>query len=328
MRKTSARAIAMAFASFVLAGSAAVALPGVAAADEGLLGGGLVDAPLVSGQQEETTATEPAAEPVRSAVKRAVNLVAAPATVEPREVRPAVEPTVAGSCDATLTSADGDPITVDAGAAAGEPGVLDIGLSSASKGTGGADDPTVVNVPVEDALELVGAKDAPVVSEAAADGCDTVALTLNSTSATTQSILPGRATQQPGTQPGTDPSEPGDNGDNTDDQDPGETGSGSVDGFTGGAAAPGIQPIGYAFPMASPLPDLQLPPITQLGPPAKGPDLGLDPKTNRDADRNEGLAEAMPVSQGNSTRLPYTLAVVTLAVVAATMVRRWMTRSS
>lgn len=297
MRKKPARVIATGLAGFVLAVMAAVAVPGVANAEDSLINTPLIDLRL------DGTATD----------------------AERADAKAETLPTVTGDCDATLAGADGAPITVDAGAPLGQAGDLDLGLSSASQGTGGAGDTPALTIPVSDALESVGADDVPVVSDTAAQGCDVVRVALNSTGRATQAaLLTGGSA---GEHPGTDPEEPS--------EDPAEPPAGespgdspqSSDGFTQEPSVPGFSTIGNALPVTPALPDLQLGGIPSMGELPSAPKLGHDARAARDAQRNSGLAVSLPASKSSSNRLPYTLAVVALAVVAAAFIRRWVIRS-
>lgn len=297
MRKKPARVIATGLAGFVLAVMAAVAVPGVANAEDSLINTPLIDLRL------DGTATD----------------------AERADAKAETLPTVTGDCDATLAGADGAPITVDAGAPLGQAGDLDLGLSSASQGTGGAGDTPALTIPVSDALESVGADDVPVVSDTAAQGCDVVRVALNSTGRATQAaLLTGGSA---GEHPGTDPEEPS--------EDPAEPPAGespgdspqSSDGFTQEPSVPGFSTIGNALPVTPALPDLQLGGIPSMRELPSAPKLGHDARAARDAQRNSGLAVSLPASKSSSNRLPYTLAVVALAVVAAAFIRRWVIRS-
>lgn len=301
MRKKPARVIATGLAGFVLAVMAAVAVPGVANAEDSLINTPLIDLRLDGPAEAASTDAERA------------------------DAKAETLPTVTGDCDATLAGADGAPITVDAGAPLGQVGDLDLGLSSASQGTGGAGDAPALTIPVSDALESVGADDVPVVSDAAAQGCDVVRVALNSTGRATQAaLLTGGSA---GEHPGTDPEEPS--------EDPAEPPAGespgdspqSSDGFTQEPSVPGFSTIGNALPVTPALPDLQLGGIPSMGELPSAPKLGHDARAARDAQRNSGLAVSLPASKSSSNRLPYTLAVVTLAVVAAAFIRRWVIRS-
>lgn len=311
MWKSSVRVVATAIASFAIAGSAAVALPGVASADEALIDTSIVadtTASLLGAATTDTTT--------------ATTDTADKSTTQRRPARVAPKPAVLGDCDATLAGADGEAITVDAGAVLDQAGTLDVGLGSTAQSG------SLITLPVEDAVELLGADDAGALTEVAADGCETVKLALNSTAISTQSLLPGG--DEPN-QPGENTPEPGNPGDDPADN-PGEEADGdageSVQGYTQEPAGPRFSPVGYSMPMAGALPEVRLPPIEAMGTLPFGPSLGMDPRSPRGDQHNSGLAESLPLSTDRTTKVPYVLAVITLAVVAATLVRRWMIRSA
>lgn len=108
-------------------------------------------------------------------------------------------PVVVGSCATTLRDADGTPLTVDAGALLGGPGVLDIGL--------GKDSDALLSLPVQQTLDRLGVTEAELVVNTAGEICDTAKTTVNGLTASLRQALPAEQPTEP-TEP--TPEEPAD----------------------------------------------------------------------------------------------------------------------
>lgn len=239
-------------------------------------------------------------------------------------------PTAAGSCAATMATADTDDLTVDAGAPLGTPGVLDIGLGSSAQGTGGADDQTLVSLPVGDTVDALGVAEVSAVAEPLTEGCESVKATLNSVGEQAQKVLwvSKPAAVEPA--PSDDPSEPSENNtDNTDDSgtdgtDDPPVADGSVPGIS-----EGVTPVSYVTtpqPASAPLPAAPLATVDISALPPAPTDLDLHSRDQASGDGNVGRGDALPVSDQAESRIPFLLAVALIAVVAAVLIRRLMAR--
>ncbi|PXY31622.1 hypothetical protein [Prauserella muralis] len=259
----------------------------------------------------------------------------------------AAEPVVAGSCDATLKGEDGKPLTVDLGAAANSPGVLDVGLGSGS----GA----LVSLPVSDALDRLGVSRADLVVDPAGRICDTGQRTLNTVAAPVQQALPEEGVVPPppppegpdepepddpgdpgGDEPAPDPGAPGDetpgggSGTGPDENLPGGTGSGNPQGgspFGGSPFGGPLTPVS-AFSGLDPItipPAASIPPVAPPAAPDLGqPDAGAGPDVRTE---DSGTAQALPSAEAPD-RLPLLLAVVALVLVIAALARTWLRRKA
>ena len=236
-----------------------------------------------------------------------------------------VDPVIVGECDATLKGANGKPLTVDLGAAANAPGLLDLGLSSKSPGGNGKDKP-LLSLPVKEALDGLGISKTGLVVDTAGTICDTAQTTANTVGETTQTLL-GADETEPGTPPddgGPDPQPEPPTEDEPPAEGPVETTPGGGD-ATGGDASSGIDssflPLGQAL----------IGPAAMIGPvippgvtPPAAPNLGeqLPPQVLAE---NSGTAEALPGATPPQ-RVPLLIAVLAVVVVAALLARTWLRR--
>lgn len=242
------------------------------------------------------------------------------------------EAVISGDCDATVAAEDGEALTVDAGAVVGRGGVLDIGLGSTASGTGGEDDEPLVAVPVSDVVEVAdgavlepAAEETAVVSDAAVAGCETVTKTVNQVGETAQRTLSGQALSagplapkpkpkpepEPEPEPEPAPVEEEAVEENQDDAYPAEAAE----------VQPVLGPVAPQQPASLVLPPLDVPDLSSGKPQPGGPNLKEE---QRPAEKNSGRAHALPRSNEQATRVPFVVAVIALAAVAAVMVRRWV----
>lgn len=246
------------------------------------------------------------------------------------------EPVIAGDCDATVAAEDGEALTVDAGAVVGREGVVDIGLGSTSAGTGGEDGEKaepLVAVPVADVVEVadgavldtvektVSDTDEPV-SDTAVAGCETVTKTVNQVGETAQRAVSVQALSAGPLAPKPEPEpEPEPAPEPEPEPEPVEA---NEDAEAADQLAVEAQPVlgPVVAPQATPLvlPPLEVPDLSTKRQPS-GPDMteGREP-----AEKNSGRAHALPKSDERATRVPFVVAVIALAAVAAVMVRRWV----
>lgn len=237
-------------------------------------------------------------------------------------------PTVSGDCGATVADAEGDHLTVDAGAPLGRDGLLALGLGSAATDTGGSGR-TPVSLPVADTLELLGADKAPVVSGAVTGGCDTVQRTVNTVSDTIRGSLGVRTAAEIPVLPkpapsGEDPADPGSS--------PGiEAGDGAVSGSPDGSTdGKDVILVTVARPAAAPAASeepsfLQ---VQRLPATPAAPDLNPDRDGRRPGDGDAGRIDALPASDQGNSRVPFILAVGLLVVVGTVVARRLIPRPS
>lgn len=229
----------------------------------------------------------------------------------------AAEDTLSGDCATTLHGARSPGLAVDLGAPLNLPGLLTIGLDSRSGSRQDKNAP-LLSLPVGDTVQALGASDLPAVD----GGCTTAQGLVNGVGDTTQNLLGGGKTTPPGNPTSPPPGSPGNpvppNGPsgstNPVTTDPDILGAGvSVAGvFINGAFLPGGLGASVIIPIAAP---------------AEAPNIGgvgVPPVVI--ADRS-GTAEALPVTNNAPARLPLLLAVLTLAIVAAALIRTWSRRS-
>ncbi|AXB46304.1 hypothetical protein [Amycolatopsis albispora] len=238
-----------------------------------------------------------------------------------------VDPVIVGECDATLKGENGKPLTVDLGAAANAPGLLDLGLSSKSPGGNGKAKP-LLSLPVKEALDGLGISKTGLVVDTAGTICDTAQTTTNAVGATTQGLLGGDGAEQPppdDNNPGPKPP-PAPNPPEEDDDDPAEDAPIQTNPGTGGGSAnSGVDssflPLGQALIGPAAMIGPVLPP--GVAPPA-APNLGeqLPPQVLAE---NSGTAEALPGATPPQ-RVPLLIAVLAVVVVAALLARTWLRR--
>ncbi|HET6703434.1 hypothetical protein [Amycolatopsis sp.] len=240
--------------------------------------------------------------------------LAAPAAAE-------TNPTLGGSCEATLQQGSASGLTLDAGAPLNAPNQLTVGLDSSSRNTNGSK--PLLTLPVGDTVKALGIGQVPVVGDAAAKGvCPAAQGTVNAVGDLTQGVTgelpplplppgPNPNPPQPAP-PGPTPPNPGPN--------PPGGSTGPVVTGPGNAGLPG-DAISGIFTNAALLPGslVQAPVIAQIIPGQQVPPPTVDAQRS-------GTAEALP-GVTPPAKLPMLLAVLALAIVAAALVRAWIRRS-
>lgn len=236
---------------------------------------------------------------------------------------------VANSCAATVEGQRGEPLTVDAGALLQEPGVVTVGLGTASDGTDGAAQP-LATVPVSDTLNGLGVSRTPVLSDAAGSLCDGAKTTLNAVGDTVQTTLPGDdATETPSedappaedTPPPDSPNRPG--------QEPGTDSSpdsavsplvldtADTQGTTSGGAVL-THLLDNSFDS---LRAISLESMLTFGPPIQAPDVNAAIPGGNPVAHAAEPGDARALLAGEQERLPLLLAVIALALVATLLSR-------
>ncbi|MGW3995422.1 hypothetical protein ACWEF6_18190 [Amycolatopsis sp. NPDC004772] len=242
--------------------------------------------------------------------------LAAPAAAE-------TNPTLGGSCEATLQQGGSPGLTLDAGAPLNAPNQLTVGLDSSSRNTNGS--APLLTLPLGDTVKALGIGRVPLVGDAAAKGvCPAAQGTVNTVGGLTQGVAaqlpplplppaPGPNPPQPAppTPPGPTPPSPAPN--------PPGSSTGPVVTGPGNAGLPG-DAISGIYTNAALLPGslVQAPVIAQIIP-------GQQVPPTVDAQKS-GTAEALP-GVTPPAKLPMLLAVLALAIVAAALVRAWIRRS-
>ncbi len=237
-------------------------------------------------------------------------------------------PTLGGSCAATLQQGSSSGLTLDAGAPLNAPNQLTVGLDSSSRNTNGS--APLLTLPLGDTVKALGLGQVPLVGDAAAKGvCPAAQGTVNAVGGLTQGVAsqlpplplpplplpptPGPKPPQPAppAPPGPTPPSPGPN--------PPGSSTGPIVTGQGNAGLPG-DAISGIHTNAALLPGslVQAPVIAQIIP-------GRQVPPTVDA-QNSGTAEALP-GVTPPAKLPMLLAVLALAIVAAALVRAWIRRS-
>lgn len=241
-------------------------------------------------------------------------------------------PVVVGSCEATLRDSDGAPLTVDAGALLGQPGVLDVGL--------GKDSGSLLSLPVKEALGDLGISEAELLVSTAGELCDTGKVTVNELTGTLRQALPEGEPGEP--DPG-DPGEPTDPGDpapvpepapapapeapnNPTDELAADASPGATN-FLQAGYVPGAGQAGFFT-----APEQTVVPPAAAVPPAAPPE-GAGPG-NADTGRTQALATpdaavtAAMSDHDTPGRLPVLLAVTALVVVTGALAHVWLRRGT
>lgn len=230
-------------------------------------------------------------------------------------------PAIAADCAVGLPSEaheDGEELAVDAGVSVGE---LRLGL-----GTDTGELPAV-----GDAASGVLSAETPAVAEAAGGACElveTTAKTANEVGEPAVRLLSRDERPDSAEAPQPPVDEPAENPVPGDEQQPSEPEDAAVpvEGESRPVEAPSLEPIAHTQEVVAPLPTIELPAI----PPAaaqRGPDLNSDDKKGVVVgEKNAGRAHALPSEPAEQPKLPFLLAIATLAAVAAVLVRRWITR--
>ncbi|MEV4051088.1 hypothetical protein AB0J55_07845 [Amycolatopsis sp. NPDC049688] len=246
----------------------------------------------------------------------------------------ATNPTLGGSCEATLQQGSASGLTLDAGAPLNAPNQLTVGLDSSSQNTNGS--APLLTLPLGDTVKALGLGRLPLVGDAAAKGvCPAAQGTVNAVGNLTQGLaaelpplplpplpLPPLPPAPPGPNPPqpTPPAPPVPNppGPGPVPNPPGNS-TGPVVTAPGNAGLPG-DTISGIFTNAALLPGslVQAPVIAQIIPGQQVPPTVDEQKS--------GTAEALPGGTPPA-KLPMLLAVLALAVVAAALVRAWIRRS-
>ncbi|MFI6029109.1 hypothetical protein [Amycolatopsis magusensis] len=266
------------------------------------------------------------------AVSAAYASMALPGTAGAAE---GADPVLVGKCAATLKAENGKPLTVDLGALANAPGLLDLGLGSNSPGGNGKHRP-LLSLPVKEALDGLGISRTGLVVDSVGAICDTAKATINAVGATTQNLLGADETEPgdpdptpPDTPPGDeDPTPPGPTPPEDEaplaEESPIQTDPGGGDVIGGDAGSEidsSVLPLGQAL----------IGPAAMIGPvippgvtPPAAPDLGA-PIPPQVLAENSGTAEALPGATPPQ-RVPLLIAVLSVVVVAALLARTWLRR--
>ncbi|MEV6827497.1 hypothetical protein [Amycolatopsis sp. NPDC051102] len=243
----------------------------------------------------------------------------------------APDPTLGGSCQATLQQGSASGLVLDAGAPLNAPNRLTVGLDSSSRNTNGS--APLLTLPLGDTVKALGLGQVPLVGDLTAKGvCPAAQSTVNAVGNLTQGVAadlpPLPIPPLPPAPPGPNPPQPAPPGPNPPNP-PGPTppvpnsppGSsiGPVVTGQGSATLPG-DAISGIFTNAALLPGslVQVPVIAQVIPGQQ-----LPPTVD---EQKSGTAEALP-GVTPPAKLPMLLAVLALAIVAAALVRAWIRRT-
>ncbi|WP_410587510.1 hypothetical protein [Amycolatopsis sp. lyj-23] len=263
----------------------------------------------------------------------AFTFAASAALATPGVASAGTNPTLGGSCQATLQQGSASGLVLDAGAPLNAPNRLTVGLDSGSRNTDGS--APLLTLPVGDTVKALGLGRVPLVGDAAAKGvCPAAQNTVNAVGNLTQGVAaglpplplpplpplpvpPGPNPPQP-TPPGPTPPSPGP-GPAPVPNPPGSSVGPIVTG-QGNAGLPG-DAISGIFTNAALLPGtlVQAPVIAQIIPGQQVPPPTVDAQRS-------GTAEALP-GVTPPAKLPMLLAVLALAMVAAALVRAWIRRN-
>lgn len=256
----------------------------------------------------------------------------------PDDARQNVEAAVIqGECDATLTGDDGEPLIVDPGAALGAEGLAGIGTSSGSE-------PTLVSLPLTEALAGLNLGEDGLVVDSLGQVCDTAQGTVNTLGATTNQAVDGLTDAITPDEPAPEePGEPEQPGDPQPDPQPEPApnperpapGDGDQNGGDASPApdAPALPPADQDVP-AEPLSPVAMPPAADItvpkapvGPGMDVPDGGSRPGEQENTTRKSGTARALPQA-AETDRTPLVLSVSALLLVVAGLSRAWIARKN
>ncbi|WP_253859398.1 hypothetical protein [Prauserella alba] len=314
VRKTARRSVVRTGVVTAAAGIAALGFGGVAQAADGNVETGGIESTAV-----DDTATD------GSTARDAERQDTAPKVIE-------------GECDATLKGDNGEPLTVDVGAAAGAEGLAGIGTGSESEGT-------LVSLPLKETLRGAGLNETGVVVDSLGQVCDTAQGTVNTLGATTRDVTDGLTPDEPSPeQPGDDPEQPGDpqpEPEPAPDPDRPDPGAGDDVPDADVPPAPDTPPAPPADQrlFAEPLSPVALPPSADItapnvtvpkapvGPGMDAPDRGSRPGEQENTARKSGTARALPQA-AETDRTPLVLSVGALLVVVAGLSRAWIARKN
>ncbi|MBB3049705.1 hypothetical protein FHS23_000700 [Prauserella isguenensis] len=237
-----------------------------------------------------------------------------------------------GECDSTLKGDDGEPLTVDAGAAAGAEGLAGIG-------TGSEAEDTLVSLPLKETLATLGVNETGLVVDSLGQVCDTTRRTVNTLGATTHGLTDGLTPEEPAPEEPADPEQPGEPQPDPQPEpdperpgtDPGEDESGADVPPVPDAPAP---PPADQDVLAQPLSPVELPPSADVtvpkapvGPGMDVPNQGSRPGAQENTTRKSGTARALPQAS-ETDRLPLALSVGALLLVVAGLSRAWVARKN
>lgn len=239
----------------------------------------------------------------------------------------AEEPVVDGECSATLLGDRGKPLHVDADALLGEGGLPAVRLGSSTERIA---EKAAVDLPVGDVVEQLDVREVPVVGEAADAGCgavDTAGGAVNKVAETTSTAVAANKPELPELPELPTPVEPVQP---EEPQDEAPAGGGEVVDEVPSAETlalpdlPVFQLPAFGSVPAGPLPQIEVLPDAA----AQGPDLRFGGRSDGFTATSAGQVQALPeVPADEPARAPFVLAVAMVAVVAAVMVRRWITRT-
>lgn len=232
---------------------------------------------------------------------------------------------VDGECAATVLNARGEALAVDADELLGDVGVPAIRLGSNTERIA---EEEAVHLPVGDVVETLNVQDTPVVGDAADAACTTVdstATVANRVANTTGTLgAGGSSPTEPEPAEPVDPVEPQPPLDEVP-ADGGGTVTAPLDDVTLAQPAPMWPVTDFSTLALGPLPKIEAMPDAGG---RHGPDLLAGGRTDFDT-ANTGQAQALPEPlEQEPARAPFVLAVALLAVVAAVLVRRWITHAA
>ncbi|EHR53854.1 hypothetical protein SacmaDRAFT_5740 [Saccharomonospora marina XMU15] len=242
-------------------------------------------------------------------------------------------PVVVGSCATALRDAEGTPLTFDAGALLGRPGVVDVGL--------GKDSDALLSLPLRQTLDRLGVTEAELVVSMAGEICETAKTTVNGLTASLRQALPAERPTEPTTPPA-EPAEPPTEPAPAEPADPAPAPEPPRAPAAG--PEPDLAPAPIAFVHAGHFTDAgqtgprssvdsaALPPAAAVPPPA--PPEGAGPGNAGGQERTPTLttpdAEIRTAMSDRETpgRLPVLLAVLALVVVTGALTRVWLRRET
>jgi len=231
---------------------------------------------------------------------------------------------VDGECAATVLNARGEALAVDADELLGDVGVPAIRLGSNTERIA---EEEAVHLPVGDVVETLNVEDTPVVGDAADAACTTVdstATAANRVANTTGTLAAaGGSPVEPEPAEPVDPAEPQPPLDEVP-ADGGGTVTAPLDDVTLAQPAPMWPVTDFSTLALEPLPKIEAMPDAGG---RHGPDVLAGGRTDFDT-ANTGQVQALPEPlEEQPARAPFVLAVALVAVVAAVLVRRWITHA-
>ncbi|MBB3662787.1 hypothetical protein FB384_001691 [Prauserella sediminis] len=337
VRKTARKSVVRTGVVTAAAGIAAFGIGGVAQAqDSDIETGGIestaVDGTATDSATEDTTTGESA--PNNSATDDSAtgDSETGDSTARDVEREDTTPKVIEGECDATVKGDDGEPLTVDAGAAAGAEGLAGIG-------TGSEAEDTLVSLPLKETLAGTGLSETGVVVDSLGQVCDTAQSTVNTLGATTRDVTDGLTPDEPAPEEPADPPQPGDPQPEPDPSPaperpaPGEGEDVPEADVPPAPDAPAVPPADQGA-LVEPLSPVALPPSADItvpkapiGPGMEAPNRGSQPGEQENTARKSGTARALPQAS-ETDRTPLVLSVGALLLVVAGLSRAWIARKN